>query len=152
MKKFNGLMTSLSPHYATPKWLYNELDKEFHFNDDPCPLKSKEDGLKRPWGSRTFVNPPYGRKINRWVFRGCWQAALGKTIVMLLPSRTDTKWWHNYVMKADEIRFIKGRLKFGNSKNSAPFPSCIVIFKNSPIKNKGEFGPGEIEPGEREGE
>ena len=128
MKKFKGLMTSLSPHYVTPKWLYEELDREFNFNDDPCPLHSKEDGLKRPWGTRTFVNPPYGRSITMWVSKGYRQSFLDRTVVMLLPSRTDTRWWHDYVMKAKEIRFIKGRLKFGGSKNSAPFPSCVVIF------------------------
>jgi hypothetical protein len=129
MNKFKGLMTSLSPHWATPKWLYDQLNKEFNFNDDPCPLHSDIDGLNRPWGSSTYVNPPYGRSISLWIKKGYEEAQLGKTVVMLLPSRTDTKFWHEYCMKAYEIRYIKGRLKFGNSKNSAPFPSCVVIFK-----------------------
>ena len=131
MNKFKGLMTSLSPHWATPKWLYDELNKEFNFGWDPCPLnwKSSNSGLDAIWGDSTFVNPPYGGQISMWIQKGYEESKLGKTIVMLLPSRTDTRWWHNYIMKANEIRFIKGRLKFGDAKNSAPFPSCIVIFK-----------------------
>ncbi len=123
-----GLFSSASQHWATPQELYEELDKEFHFNDDPCPLHG-EGGLSRSWGSRTFVNPPYGKEISEWLFHAYCQAKWGKTIVCLVPSRTDTKWWHYYCMKADEIRFLRGRLKFGGSKNSAPFPSAIVIFR-----------------------
>ncbi|MFH1318495.1 MAG: DNA N-6-adenine-methyltransferase, partial [Candidatus Omnitrophota bacterium] len=74
------------------------------------------------------VNPPYGKNIINWIKKGYEESKKGKTIVMLIPSRTDTKWWHEYVMKAKEIRFIKGRLKFGGSINSAPFPSCIIVF------------------------
>lgn len=130
MRNFKGLMTSLSPHWSTPKWLYDELDKEFRFDDDPCPLRSRQDGLHRRWGQRVFVNPPYGREIGKWVEKAYLSFKQGGSVVVcLLPSRTDTKWWHDYIMKADEIRFIKGRLKFGGSKNSAPFPSCVVIFK-----------------------
>lgn len=131
MKKFKGLMTSLSPHWATPKWLYDELNKEFHFQMDPCPLNANFDGLNMSWTGRTFVNPPYGREIIKWVKKAYEESLKGSIVVCLLPARTDTKWWHNYIMKADEIRFIKGRLKFGDSKNSAPFPSCVVIFRNN---------------------
>jgi len=128
MRKFKGLMTSLSPHWATPKWLYEELNKEFNFNDDPCPLHSEIDGLYRSWGGHTFVNPPYGRKIGDWIKKGFEESKADKVIVMLLPARTDTKWFHDYCLKAQEIRWIKGRLKFGEAKNSAPFPSMIVVF------------------------
>jgi len=124
-------MTSLSPHWATPKWLYDELNKEFKFDYDPCPLGSKEDPqniLSWDWGKCNYINPPYGREIGKWIWRAYYESTKGNLCVMLLPSRTDTRWWHDYVMKADEIRFIKGRLKFGDAKNSAPFPSCIVIF------------------------
>ena len=130
-------MTSLSPHWATPKWLYEELDKEFHFTDDPCPLGGVG-GLNRDWGKRVYCNPPYGREIGKWIEKA-WASVhrrfnaddipTSEIVVLLIPSRTDTRWWHSYIMKADEIRFIKGRLKFGDSKNSAPFPSCIAIFK-----------------------
>ncbi len=123
-----GLFTSTTPHWATPEGLYKELDDEFHFNDDPCPLHG-EGGLDRKWGSFTFCNPPYGRFITKWLRKGYEESLKRKTIVFLIPSRTDTQWWHEYVMKADEIRFIRGRLKFSGSKNSAPFPSAIVIFR-----------------------
>ena len=126
---FNKVMfSSASDHWSTPKEVYEALDKEFKFNDDPCPLGGAG-GLNREWGTRTFVNPPYS-EIKYWVAYGFNQASKGKTVVMLIPSRTDTRWWHGYVMEATEIRFIKGRLKFGNSKNSAPFPSAIVVFNN----------------------
>lgn len=126
------MFTSISPDYAMPKWLYKELDKEFHFTDDPCPLNSKKkDGLIRRWkGDAVYINPPYGREIFEWIKKGFgeWNH-YNKTIVMLLPARTDTRWWHNYVLEATEIRFIRGRLKFNDGEGSAPFPSCIVIFK-----------------------
>lgn len=123
---FNKVMfSSASDHWSTPADTYAALDKEFHFNDDPCPLGGVS-GLEREWGSRTFVNPPYS-EIKDWVKYGYEQAQKGKLVVMLIPSRTDTRWWHDYCMKG-EIRFIKGRLKFGGSKNSAPFPSAIVVF------------------------
>jgi site-specific DNA-methyltransferase (adenine-specific) len=129
VKKFKGLMTSLSPHWATPKWLYEELDKEFNFDYDPCPLNSTHNTLLECWGRVNFINPPYGRFIGEWIKKSYEVAQGGATCVLLIPSRTDTKWWHDYIMKADEIRFIKGRLKFGESKNSAPFPSAIAIFR-----------------------
>lgn len=129
MNKFKGLMTSLSPHYATPKWLYDELDKEFHFDFDPCPLNASFDGLTQEWGYCNFINPPYGRKIGLWIERAWQDLAFNKMSVMLLPARTDTRWFHKWILPyAREIRFIKGRLKFGDSKNSAPFPSMIVVF------------------------
>lgn len=124
-----SLFSSASDHWKTPSEVYEALDKEFDFDFDPCPLKEdKSDGLKIRWGQRNFVNPPYS-SIKDWIKKGFEEWQKGKTVVFLIPSRTDTKWWHEYVMKATEIRFIKGRLKFGNAKNSAPFPSCIVVFK-----------------------
>jgi len=125
-----GLFTSLSPDWATPKWLYEELNKEFNFNFDPCPLHNPGniDGLLIDWKERNYINPPYGRAIINWIKKAYEESNKGKLCVMLIPSRTDTKFWHEYVMKAKQIRFIKGRLKFGDAKGSAPFPSCIVIF------------------------
>jgi len=125
-----GLFSSASQHWSTPKDLYDELNKELNFNDDPCPLKSKIDGLHREWGSSTFLNPPYGSEIGKWLSTAWLESLKGKTIVCSLPSRTDTRWWHDYVMKADEIRFLRGRLKFSGSKNSAPFPSAIAVFRD----------------------
>ena len=115
MKKFKGLMTSLSPHWATPKWLYNELDKEFHFDFDPCPLNNimpNFDGLNSFWRSSNFINPPYGRTIGKWIAKAYKVSQAGAICVMLLPSRTDTKWWHDYCMKANEIRFIKRSITY----------------------------------------
>ena len=122
-----GLFSSLSVDWKTPKKFYEELNKEFHFNDDPCPIGGKG-GLDRPWGTKTFVNPPYGKVIGKWIEKGLTESRLNKTIVMLLPSRTDTKWFHDFILPfAKEIRFIKGRLKFNDYNNSAPFPSMVVI-------------------------
>lgn len=136
-----SLFSSASEHWATPKDLYEALDKEFHFNNDPCPLRAMTDGLAREWGNRVYVNPPYGRKITVWVKRAYEESLRGKLVVMLIPSRTDTQWWHEYIMKASEIRFLKGRLKFGDSKNSAPFPSVVVVF--SPVLYAGSEVQGE---------
>lgn len=121
------VFSSAHDNWSTPKDTYEALDKEFAFNDDPCPLGGGG-GLDREWGARTFVNPPYS-EIAKWVAYAYAQWQKGRTVVMLIPSRTDTRWWHEYIMKATEIRFIRGRLKFGEAKNSAPFPSCVVVFK-----------------------
>lgn len=127
-----GMFSSDTPHWATPDGIYDELDREFHFTMDPCPLhgEGEGDGLEIPWVGSVFVNPPYGQQIASWIAKGWVSAQAGATVVLLLPSRTDTAWWHNYCMKG-EIRFIRGRLKFGGAKNSAPFPSAIVIFRPS---------------------
>lgn len=122
------VFSSTHDNWSTPKEVYDALDAEFGFNDDPCPLYG-DGGLDREWGDITFVNPPYSQ-IKHWCKKAYDEWRKGKTVVMLIPSRTDTRYWHDYIMKATEIRFIKGRLKFGGSKNSAPFPSAIIIFKN----------------------
>lgn len=131
MANLRPLFLSKKIHWATPKKIYDELNSEFNFNFDPCPLNSDEDGLSElfcSWkGKRVYCNPPYGPKIVKWLQRGK-EAELA---VYLLPARTDTKWFHEIVLpNAKEIRFIKGRLKFGDSKNGAPFPSMIIIFDN----------------------
>lgn len=127
MKGQRVLFSSASDHWATPTEVYDALNQEFKFTDDPCPLGGNG-GLDRAWGGSTFVNPPYS-EIGAWIKKGAQEAQAGKTVVFLIPSRTDTKWWHEFVMTATEIRFIKGRLKFGGAKNSAPFPSCVVIWR-----------------------
>lgn len=143
-----GLFTSNTPEWETPQDLFDELSKEFNFVLDVCATKDnakclnyidkERDGLIQDWnwasgGGWTWMNPPYGREIGAWVRK----ASESGKVVALLPARTDTKWFHDYIynsrytkkVKFTEIRFLKGRLKFGNSKNSAPFPSMIVIFK-----------------------
>jgi hypothetical protein len=124
------LFSSASDRWATPHALRAELDREFAFDFDPCPLDGTGDGLSPlfcEWkGKRVFCNPPYGPGIGEWLKRGR-EAALA---VFLIPARTDTRWFHEIVMpNAAEIRFLRGRLKFGESKNPAPFPSMLVIFK-----------------------
>lgn len=127
--KTQVMFSSQRDNWKTPEAFYKALDAEFRFDYDPCPTKPTTDGLLTSWGGCNFVNPPYS-EIKDWIKKGYEEAQQGKTVVFLIPSRTDTKWWHEYIMKAKEIRFIKGRLKFDGHKNSAPFPSCIVIFDN----------------------
>ena len=124
-----GLFSSLRTNWKTPKALFEVLNTEFHFDCDPCPTHPRVDGLESDWGNINFVNPPYGKEISKWIQKGYQEFLKGKTVVFLLPSRTDTAWWHDFVMKATEIRFIRGRLKFDDQKNPAPFPSVIAVFK-----------------------
>lgn len=131
MKGAAVLFSSQSVHWPTPAFLYRSLNEEFGFTLDPCPLgESKSDGsapLFTEWAGRSvFCNPPYNSGISKFLER----AREATVAVFLLPARTDTKWFHNLCLPfASEIRFIKGRLKFGSARNSAPFPSMIVIFK-----------------------
>ena len=122
-----GLFKSERLDWNTPKAVFQTLDAEFDFDFDPCPKCPHDDGLTNEWGQRNFVNPPYGREINAWVEKGIEEFKKGKTVVFLVASRTDTKWWHKLMRNATEIRFIKGRLKFDDNGNSAPFPSAIVV-------------------------
>lgn len=124
-----GLFTSRRTDWKTPKFLFEALNAEFHFDYDPCPVQPQADGLKSDWGNINFVNPPYGREIKKWIQKGYLEFLKGKTVVFLLPGRTDTAWWHDFVMKVTEIRFIRGRLRFDDQKNPAPFPSAIAVFK-----------------------
>lgn len=123
--------------WETPQWLYETLDKEFGFTLDVAAstqnhkhaiyLSSNEDGLSQEWFGCAWMNPPYSQ-ISQWVRKAHEQAQRGTTVVCLVPSRTDTRWWHEFVVRSHEVRFIKGRLKFGGAKYNAPFPSAIVIF------------------------
>jgi len=129
-----SLFKSEKQNWKTPKAFYQALDSEFNFDFDPCPNNPSFNGLKIEWGNVNFINPPY-KDIKNWIKKGFEEYLKDKTVVFLIPSRTDTLYWHNYIMKADEIRFIKGRLKFDDQKNSAPFPSCIVVFRRSDIND-----------------
>ena len=115
--------------WQTPKAVYQILDAEFRFDYDPCPKDPATDGLTCAWGKVTFCNPPYGRQIAKWIKKGYEEWGKGKTVVFLIPSRTDTAYWHEYIMQAQEIRFVRGRLQFDDCGVNAPFPSAIVIFK-----------------------
>ena len=120
-----AVFSSLSLHWATPDALYAQLNDEFHFTLDPCPLERATLDCLRSWeGERIFCNPPYGPEIAKYLRK----AREAESAVYLLPARTDTAWFHKYCLQADDIRFIRGRLKFGGSTNNAPFPSMIVIF------------------------
>jgi len=137
--------SSKSNEWETPQDFFDELDKEFHFTLDPCATHKnakckkyytkEEDGLKQDWGGETvFCNPPYGREIAKWV-RKCYEEAQkpNTTVVMLIPARTDTSYFHDYIYGKAEIRFIRGRLKFGDGTSPAPFPSMVVIFRNNEV-------------------
>ena len=136
-----ALFSSSTDEWATPQWLFDSLDKEFGFTLDPCALPSnakckryftpQDNGLLQDWeGDTVFCNPPYGKAIANWVRKCSEESKKPNTIIVgLIPARTDTRYFHDYIYgKAKEIRFIKGRLKFGGAKTSAPFPSMIVIF------------------------
>jgi site-specific DNA-methyltransferase (adenine-specific) len=134
-----GLFSSSSDEWETPQYVFNILKQEFNFQIDVCAnsenTKCKEyftkeiDGLKQEWSPyRCWMNPPYGRTIKQWMKKALDESKKGALVVCLIPSRTDTKWWHEFTMRSAEIRFIEGRLCFGNGKQSAPFPSCIAIF------------------------
>lgn len=136
------MFSSKTDLWETPQDLFDKLDTEFCFTLDVCALPEnakcakfytpEQDGLTQPWKGTVWCNPPYGRQIGDWVRRVYLADAGGTTVVMLLPARTDTRWFHEYIYgrEAVEIRFLKGRLKFGNAKNSAPFPSMVVVFKS----------------------
>lgn len=132
------MFSSKTNEWATPQYFYDVLNQEFHFTLDPCATKENakcaryftesDNGLTQSWDNeRVFCNPPYGRQIKDWVKKA--SEARGGQVVMLIPARTDTAYFHDYIYGKAEIRFIRGRLKFGNSKNSAPFPSMLVIYR-----------------------
>lgn len=125
-----GLFTSYDQNWKTPDLIFEQLNKEFRFDYDPCPSNNNFDGLKTEWGLRNYINPPYTTKLqNAFLDKGLYEFKKNKLCVFLLPARTSTKRFHEIILPfATEIRFIKGRLKFSDQKNYAPFPSMIVIF------------------------
>lgn len=129
----NVHFVSINMLWKTPIEIYKQLDNEFHFDFDPCPSNPDFDGLSIEWGKCNFVNPPYGKDISKWIKKGYEEYFKNKTVVFLIPSRTDTRWWHDYIMNASEIRFIKGRLKFKGAKNNAPFPSAVIVFRGDEL-------------------
>ncbi len=145
MKNLKTMLSSESMVWETPQEFFDELNKEFNFTLDPCATKEtakykkyyteKDDGLSKDWsGEVVFCNPPYGTAIKHWV-KKCSEEGKKKntTVVMLIPARTDTIYFHEYIYHKAEIRFIKGRLKFGGKQKgsgSAPFPSMLVIFNH----------------------
>ena len=139
--KTKTLFSSVTDLWETPQDFFDALDREFHFDLDACAIPEnakcenfftpEQDGLKQNWGGwRTiWCNPPYGKQIGLWC-RKAYEASLqGSTVVMLVHARTDTRWFHDWVYGKAELRFVKGRLKFGGSKNNAPFPSMVAIYR-----------------------
>lgn len=125
--------------WSTPQDFFDKLDFIYQFNLDPCSdgvnakcenfFTKEDDGLLQDWGGkRVFMNPPYGREIKLWMKKAYEESKKGALVVCLVPSRTDTAWWHDYAMKG-RIDFLRGRLKFGEAINSAPFPSAVVVFE-----------------------
>ena len=135
------MFSSKTDLWSTPNDFFDKLNDEFHFTLDPCSthenakcykhFTEEENGLLQDWGNEVvFCNPPYGRQIKDWVKKSYEESQKDNTtVVMLIPARTDTIYFHEYIYHKAEIRFIKGRLKFGDAKNSAPFPSMVVIFE-----------------------
>ena len=141
MANLTAMYSSSTDQWATPQDFFDELNKEFSFDLDPCAdennhkceryFTKERDGLKMDWGgSRVFCNPPYGREIGEWV-RKCYEEGHkeGTIVVMLIPARTDTKYFHDYILNRAELRFVRGRLRFGDAETGAPFPSMVVIFR-----------------------
>lgn len=122
---------SKSDDWRTPRELYTELDNEFEFNFDPCPINPDFDGLNIEWKQSNFVNPPYS-DLAKWIEKSWKEWKKGKTVVMLIPSRTDTIAFHKYIYNQAKIRFLRGRVKFenGGKPQPAPFPSMVVMFIN----------------------
>ena len=139
--------SSATNEWATPQNVFDELNEEFNFMLDPCATKEnaktdkfftiEDDGLSQEWTETTFMNPPYGREIKKWVKKAYEESLKGTVVVCLIPARTDTSYWHEYIFeKACEIRFVKGRIKFGDSEQGAPFPSAVVVFNDHNAKDQ----------------
>ena len=132
-----ALFSSEKDDWETPQAFFDRLDAEFRFTLDAAAspqnakcaqyLTKEDDALTQPWPGTVWLNPPYGRDIWKWI-RKAYQEAAESTVVVLIPSRTDTKYWHNWVMRASEIRFVKGRLRFVGAERPCPFPSSVIVF------------------------
>lgn len=135
------MFSSKTDQWATPQHIFDTLNNEFDFTLDPCAdennhkcdkyFTKNENGLLQDWGGdRVFCNPPYGKEIYKWVEKCYIEGHKENTlVVMLIPARTDTKYFHDFILNRSEIRFVKGRIKFGSANNAAPFPSMIVVFR-----------------------
>jgi len=136
----HGMKTSLTSEWETPQYLFDKLNNIYHFELDVCAninnhkcdlyYDIEDNGLLQDWKTINWCNPPYGRKIGLWIEKAYLENKKGNTIILLLPARTDTKWFHKYIYNQHRIEFIKGRLKFNNQNKDAPFPSMIVYMEN----------------------
>jgi phage N-6-adenine-methyltransferase len=129
--------SSRTSDWSTPDHLFAELNEVFHFDLDACATASnakcgryftkEQDALKQSWRGTVWMNPPYGREIALFMRKAYEESLAGATVVCLVPSRTDTQWWHRYARRG-QIIYLRGRLRFGGAETSAPFPSAVVIF------------------------
>jgi phage N-6-adenine-methyltransferase len=134
-----------SDEWSTPQEFFDELNAVFHFDLDACasPCNAKcpryftkaDDALRQDWAGTVWMNPPYGRQIGQFMRKAYESSLQGATVVCLVPSRTDTRWWHEYATKG-AIVFLEGRLRFGGSSTGAPFPSAIVIFWTGRLRGR----------------
>ena len=134
----NVHFSSATDMWSTPQDFFEGLDAEFGFTLDVCSTHDNakcahhftedDDGLSQVWSGVCWMNPPYGRTIGKWMRKAYESSLTGATVVCLVPARTDTAWWHGYAIRG-EVRFLRGRLKFGGSANSAPFPNAVVVFR-----------------------
>jgi phage N-6-adenine-methyltransferase len=135
----DGLFSSDRIDWETPPEFFALIDSEFHFDLDVCALPRnkktprcytpEEDGLEQDWHGTCWMNPPYGKEIVYWVRKAYESAKQGTTVVALVPARVDSRWWHEYCMKASEVRFVERRLKFVGATAPAPFPCALVVFR-----------------------
>lgn len=135
------LYSSKSEEWETPQDLFDQLNAQFSFTLDAAAtaentkceefLTREDDALAEStnWPGVVWLNPPYGRGLYKWIEKAWWECLGGSTVVMLLPSRTDTQWFHDFIYNKAEVIFLRGRLKFSGNKNAAPFPSMIVVFR-----------------------
>lgn len=136
------MFSSKTEMWATPQDFFDKLNDEFHFTLDAAAIQEnakcdrfftpEDDGLSQMWDGVVWCNPPYCRQTGKWVKKAYEESKKGTTVVMLLPCRPDVSWFHDYILGKAEIRFVRGRLKFGGSSNSAPFPSMVVVFGKAP--------------------
>lgn len=132
------MMQSGRQDWETPQWLFDQLNAEFHFIMDVCAsaenakcpayFDEADDALQWPWIGSCWMNPPYGKGLDRWIRKAYESSREGATVVCLVPAKTDTRWWHQYVEGKAEVRFIRGRLTFVEASAPAPFPSVVLIF------------------------
>jgi phage N-6-adenine-methyltransferase len=143
--------SSKTDEWATPQDFFAACNRIWGFTTDVCALPEnakcpayftpEQDGLKQDWAGACWMNPPYGREIGRWMRKAWESSAQGATVVCLVPARTCTRWWHDYATRG-AITFVRGRLKFGGSNNSAPFPSALVTFGSAKRYIKQCVAPG----------
>ena len=147
MSLIKAMVSSKTNEWETPQWFFDKLNNEFNFTLDPCSngnhkcdnfFTAKEDGLKQNWNNDiVFMNPPYGGHTKDWIKKAVDESKRGATVVCLIVSSTDRSYWHDFIFPyASQIRFIRGRLTFGNAKSTAPFASAIVIFSKKEYEKK----------------